>query len=164
MNNDPKLPPVRMPGREMLSENGNRESLGDWLEKHKHDFPDGEVDRETFWQNQKNQWVDFFGFIRDALRPDSLKVGAKFVLCFLAIIGVMGLASSPIRETFRRLGSPSSIEPDEDGTKQLRYVRHHWFAADEVFILNARKDEDGQWKWMYNSGTNGWVPMFIFDE
>lgn len=86
------------------------------------------------------------------------------------IIQVLSLAALVLGlyllgETASRLGdSGRAIQPVEDTTRELVFIRRHWFSKDEVIRLYARRDENGDWKWMTQAGTNGeWYPFFSYN-
>lgn len=86
------------------------------------------------------------------------------ILAVLVIPALIGLLAVGLHWA-RCLLAPVEIHPVEDTTLQIYFSRRHWFGPTEQITLHARRDENGDWKWMARSLKTGeWYSFFSFGD
>lgn len=52
------------------------------------------------------------------------------------------------------------IFPDPDDSRILYVNQHRWFSRNETIKLEPRRDDYGQWLWMYQTTNGSWSTYF----
>lgn len=59
--------------------------------------------------------------------------------------------------------APTEIHPVEGTTSEIYFERRHWFGRTEHIKLEARRDENGDWQWMFEGKDGKWHTFFRFE-
>ena len=90
----------------------------------------------------------------DRNRAERVVVWNRVLIIVIVVLMVCAFSYWPSR----------TIEPVEDSTTELSYIKHHWIGADEKIMLRALPDPDftNNTVWMAKSKDGHWYPVFQF--